>query len=128
MGHIKSIAPAVDAIRLSLLEARPVPTPVEAVGPPQDLTGSRAALVRWWRWRYSTLKAENARLAAQRDQVLNEAQGYRALLQASLDTQHEEGRRLVRLREQHHRVRDEYRDHRVRVLRDEQRHGQEVTV
>ena len=97
--------------------------------PPEGLTASRADLVIWWRWRYSTLKAENARLAAQLDQVLNEAQGYRALLQAALDTQHEQGHRHDRLRDQHHRLRDEYRNHRKRVIgADQQQHGRRTAA
>ena len=118
----------VDDIRWTSGEPEPAHHAVPAVGPPHDLTGSRADLVTWWRWRYSTVTAENARLTAQRDQAVRECQRYRALLQAALDTQHEQGHQFDRLREQQHRVRDEYRDHRVRVLRDEQRHGQKVTA
>ena len=93
----------------------------EAVGPPpSDLTDSRADLVLWWRWRYSTLRAVNARLADLLGQALSEAQGYRQVLQACLDASQEQGRRHDRRREQHSRLRDEYRSHRERVLRDDQ--------
>ena len=87
------------------------------VGPPSGLTASRADLVVWWRWRYAALGAENAGLADLLVQALGEAQGYRQVLQAALDALCEQACRHGRLREQHRRLRDEYRSHRERVLR-----------
>ena len=71
----------------------PEPAPchvVEGVSPPpQGLTGSRADLVTWWRWRYSMLGGERARLAALLVQALGEAQSYRQVSQSALDTLHD---------------------------------------
>ncbi len=118
-----------DEIRWSLDEPEPATRePAVAVKPPSRLTASRADLVTWWRWRYSTLKAENARLADLLGQALGEAQSYRQVLQACLDASQEQGRRHDRLREQHRRLRDEYRSHGERVLRGEQRTGRRTEV
>jgi len=100
----------------------------EDVSLPLGLTASRADLVVWWRWRYAALGAENAGLADLLLQALGEAQGYRQVLQAALDALCEEACRHGRLREQHRRLRDEYRSHRERVLRDEQRTGRRIEV
>ena len=120
---------SADDIRWSLDEPELSPChPVEDVGPPSGLTASRADLVVWWRWRYAALGAENAGLADLLVQALGEAQGYRQVLQAALDALCEEACRHGRLREQHRRLRDEYRSHRERVLRDEQRAGRRNAV
>ncbi len=97
--------------------------PAEDVGPPSGLTASRADLVIWWRRRFAVLEAENARVRDLFIQALGESQGYRAVLQAALDALHTQWQRHDRLREQHRRLRDEYRSHRERVLRDEHRAG-----
>ena len=80
-----------DEVRWSLDDPEQPPAchVAEDVGPPSGLTASRADLVTWWRWRYSTLKAENARLADLLGQALSEAQGYRQALQASCSTSFE---------------------------------------
>ena len=83
---------------------------------PEGLTASRADLVRWWQWRYSVLTAENARLGDLVVQAIGEASGYRQVLQAALDTVREQRCERDRLRKQHHRLREEYRDHRARVM------------
>ena len=98
------------------------------IGPPSGLTASRADLVIWWRWRFATLEAENARVGDLLVQALGESQGYRAVLQAALDALREQARRHDRLREQHRGLRVEYRSHRARVLRDEQRAGRRNAV
>ena len=110
-----------DEIRWSLAEPgqtaeRQVAEDVRA---PSGLTASRADLVTWWRWRYALLKAENARVGDLLAQVLGESQGYRVVLQASLDALREQACRHDRLREQHRRLRAEYRSHRESVRRDE---------
>ena len=118
-----------DEIRWSLDEPELAPChPSEDVGRPSGLTASRADLVTWWRWRYAALKAENGRVGDLLIQALGESQGYRAVSQAAVDALHEQARRHDRLREQHHRLRDEYRSHRARVLRDEQRAGRRPAV
>ena len=69
-----------------------VPDPVFAAGlcvMPTGLTTSRADLVTWWRWRYSTLAAEGARQAELLVEALTDAQSYRQVLQATLDSLHD---------------------------------------
>ena len=100
----------------------------EDVGPPAGLTASHDDLVIWWRWRYAALEAENARVGDLLVQALGESQGYRAVLQAALDVLHEQAGRHDRLREQHRRLRDEYRGHRERALRDEHRASRRTSV
>ena len=114
-----------DEIRWSLSDPGQPAAPhvAEDVGPPSGLTGSHEDLVIWWRWRYAALEAENARVGDLLVQALGESQGYRAVLHAALDALHEQARQQVRLREQHRRLRDEYRNHRERALRDEQQAG-----
>jgi len=84
----------------------------EDVGPPSGLTASRADLVTWWRWRYSTLKAENARVGDLLVEALIDAQAYRELLQAALDalseltyTTDRQSRTIARLRDEFRRLR-----------------------
>ncbi len=119
-----------DEIRWSLADAdQPAACHVaEDVSPPSRLTASRADLVIWWRWRYAALEAENARAGDLLVQALGESQGYRAVLQAALDALGKQARQHDRLSEQHRRLRDEYRSHRERVLRDEQRTGRRTEV
>ena len=56
-------------------------------------------------------------------QLARELAAVRQLLHIALGQLHEQGLRHDRLRDQHQRVRDEYRSHRERVL-----HGELVTV
>ncbi len=91
----------------------------EDVCPPSGLTASRADLVIWWRWRFSTLEAENARVGDLLVQALGESQGYRQVSQAAVDALHEQGRRHDRLCDQHNRLRAEYRHLRETLLRDD---------
>ena len=111
-----------DEIRWSLDEPEPATRePAVAVNPPSGLTASRADLVTWWRWRYAMLTAENALVSDLLVQAIGEAQGYRVVLQAALDALHTQEHQHARLREQHRRLHDAYRDHRARVLRDDRR-------
>ena len=108
-----------DEIRWSIDEPEPaiLSTATESVvGSPQGLTASRADLVTWWRWRYTTLEAELARTEDLLVRSLSEASGYRAVSQAALGALHEQAHQHDRLREQHRRLRDEYRDHRERAM------------
>ena len=108
----------VDEIQWELDEPEPTPCHVaEDIGPPSGLTASRADLVIWWRWRYTALEAENARMADLLVQALGEAQGYRQVLHEALDALYTQGHRHDRLREQHSRLRNEYRSHRERATR-----------
>ena len=80
----------VDEIRWPFDEPAPARHAVEdAVSPPSMLTGARADLVTWWRWRYSTLEAELARLEDLLIRAVTEAQAYREVAQASLTTLHD---------------------------------------
>ena len=125
---VTSTVSTAEDIRWSLDESEPAICHPPAPALPQGLTTSRADLVTWWRWRYSTLKAENAQLENLLVQALGEAQGYRQVSQACLDASQDQGRRHDRLREQHHRLRDEYRSHRERVLRGEDRTGRRTEL
>ena len=88
-----STAPAVTAplhvgeIRWTLDESEPEPRPDAAdVGPPPPVgSNSRTDVVAHWRWRFAALKAKNARVSDQLEQVLGEAQGYRQVSRAALD-------------------------------------------
>ena len=115
----------VDEICWSLADPRqPAACHVaEDVGPPAGLTASHDDLVIWWRWRYAALEAENARVGDLLVQALGESEAYRAVLQAALDVLHEQAGRHDRLREDHGKLRDEYRSQREQAVRDEQRAG-----
>lgn len=109
--------PGVDSIRWSLDEPEPAPSPARVLCPqPRDLTDSRADLVRWWRWRYSSLQADLTETEDLLIRSLSEAHGHRAVLRAALDALLEQGCQHDRLREQHRRLRDEDRSHRERDM------------
>ncbi len=81
----------------------------EDVGPPLGLTASRADLVTWWRWRYSTLQAENARVGDLLVEALTDAQAYREVTLAALDALGHATGTAARQRQTIARLRDELR-------------------
>ena len=100
-----------DEIRWSLDEPEPMPCHVAVDGwrPRAGLTGSRADLVTWWRWRYAALEAENARVGDLLAQVLSESQGYRSVSQAALAALHDLTETTCQQRRTIARFRDEIR-------------------
>ena len=108
----------VDEVRWTLDDPEPASCHVaEDIDPPQGLTASRADLVAWWRWRYATLDRERAQLADLFVQALGEAQSYRTLTHAALDTVYHVTDTTDRQRRTITRLRDEYRRFRERVMR-----------